>query len=211
MTHSRLLDIAVREFGSKGLEGASTREIASAAGTAMSAITYHYGGKEGLYLAAADHIASQMALDMPLEAFEAIDGTEPSPVEARRQLHLILDHFIDKMANGQHTHSLFIMREQSNPTEAFERIWGGLMGNMMERLAALVCIASGCRDIAAAHVATITMLGQVIVLRSARASCLKLLRKPDYDDAAIAAIKVRIGANIDATIDTLTAERQEPQ
>src|SRR3546814_10523816 len=47
-------------FGRKGLDGASTRGIAKAAGTAMSSITYHYGGKEGLYLAAADYIVSQM-------------------------------------------------------------------------------------------------------------------------------------------------------
>ena len=60
MAHDRLLEVAVREFGQKGLEGASTRGIAAAAGTAMSSITYHYGGKEGLYLAAADYIAQQM-------------------------------------------------------------------------------------------------------------------------------------------------------
>ena len=61
MVQSRLLDIAISEFGAKGLEGASTRGIAAAAGTAMSSITYHYGGKEGLYLAAADRIAERMA------------------------------------------------------------------------------------------------------------------------------------------------------
>ena len=60
MLQSRLLDIAISEFGTKGREGASTRGIAAAAGTAMSSITYHYGGKEGLYLAAADRIAERM-------------------------------------------------------------------------------------------------------------------------------------------------------
>ncbi|NWO96312.1 TetR family transcriptional regulator, partial [Escherichia coli] len=44
--------------GRHGFEGASTREIARASGTAMSSITYHFGGKQGLYLAAADHIAA---------------------------------------------------------------------------------------------------------------------------------------------------------
>src|SRR5882672_7599510 len=56
----RLLDVAVDQFGRKGLEGASTRAIAAAAGTAMSSITYHYGGKEGLYVATARHIAAQI-------------------------------------------------------------------------------------------------------------------------------------------------------
>src|SRR5438552_17576968 len=56
----RLLDAAIDHFGRKGIEGASTRGIAAAAGTTMSSITYHYGSKQGLYLAAARHIADQM-------------------------------------------------------------------------------------------------------------------------------------------------------
>src|SRR5580693_10282184 len=60
----RLLDTAINQFGRKGIEGASTRAIATAAGTTMSAITYHYGSKQGLYLAAARHIAEQMGARM---------------------------------------------------------------------------------------------------------------------------------------------------
>ena len=59
-TNSRLLDVAIDHFGRLGLEGASTRSIARDADTLMSSITYHFGGKEGLYLAAADHIAGHM-------------------------------------------------------------------------------------------------------------------------------------------------------
>jgi uncharacterized protein (TIGR02217 family) len=49
-TDSRLLDVAIDHFGRLGLEGASTRAIARDAETLMSSITYHFGGKEGLYL-----------------------------------------------------------------------------------------------------------------------------------------------------------------
>lgn len=58
MVIAKLLDTAIDHFGRFGFEGASTRVIAKASGTAMSSITYHFGGKEGLYLAAADHIAA---------------------------------------------------------------------------------------------------------------------------------------------------------
>ena len=44
------------------------RAIATAAGTTMSSITYHYGGKQGLYLAAARHIADQMGERMAARA-----------------------------------------------------------------------------------------------------------------------------------------------
>ena len=52
-THLRLLDVAVDHFGRFGIDGASTRAIAKDAETPMSSITYHFGGKEGLYLATA--------------------------------------------------------------------------------------------------------------------------------------------------------------
>ncbi|MGE5722624.1 MAG: TetR family transcriptional regulator, partial [Sphingomonadales bacterium] len=61
MIPNRLLEVAIEQFGRLGFEGASTRDIARASGAAMSSITYHFGGKEGLYLAAADHIARQIA------------------------------------------------------------------------------------------------------------------------------------------------------
>src|SRR5215218_8822062 len=61
MVSKALLDIAIDQFGRLGFEGASTRHIAAASGTAMSSITYHFGGKEGLYLAAADQIAGRVA------------------------------------------------------------------------------------------------------------------------------------------------------
>src|SRR3546814_17899513 len=75
MIQNRLLETAVREFGRKGLAGASTRGIATAAGTALSSITYHYGGKEGLYLAAHPYHVSQMAVGAPQLAGEGAPTT----------------------------------------------------------------------------------------------------------------------------------------
>src|SRR3546814_8615422 len=59
-TRQRLLDAAIDVFGRCGYEGASTRALAGAAGANLAAIPYHFGGKEGLYLAAATHIAEQI-------------------------------------------------------------------------------------------------------------------------------------------------------
>jgi AcrR family transcriptional regulator len=208
----RLLDIAVREFSLKGLEGASTREIAAAAGTVMSSITYHYGGKEGLYLAAADYVAEQMGRGMVHDPADALDPAEQTPSEARLALHDLIDRFVDKMIDEQTANwSLFIVREQMNPTEAFDRIWRGMMCHMMEHLVALLCAATRRRDDKAIRVAAITLLGQVIGLRSSRASFLKLLGATDFHDDDVAAIKTRTSSNIDALLDALTAERQDPQ
>ncbi|HXH17282.1 MAG TPA: CerR family C-terminal domain-containing protein [Sphingomonas sp.] len=209
MVQSRLLDIAISEFGTKGLEGASTRGIAAAAGTAMSSITYHYGGKEGLYLAAADRIAERMASVMgdPLDFAHAIDDRDP--VAARAAIHAMLGRLADKMASSESADwTLFVLREQMKPGEAFDRIYAGVMGQMVRKLGDLVCLATGHADVRAARIATITLMGQVLALRASRATCLKLLERESLEPQDILDIKARIDANIDAILDSMRAEEQ---
>jgi TetR/AcrR family transcriptional regulator len=46
-----LLDAALEEFAAQGFAGARVRDIAERAGVSKDLIAYHFGGKEGLYLA----------------------------------------------------------------------------------------------------------------------------------------------------------------
>lgn len=210
MVQQRLLEIAIAEFAAKGLEGASTRSIAAAAGTAMSSITYHFGGKEGLYLAAADHIALQMgdSLTLALGGDTLPEGIAPE--RARALIHEIIGRLIEKMTGPKNTaYSLFIMREQMEPTAAFERIYGGMMREMLNALVELVRLATGRSDGDAAEVTVITVIGQVVALRGSRATVLKLMQRTQLDSSATAALAARIAANIDAILDRLIAERQE--
>ncbi len=210
-THERLLDIAIAEFGAKGLEGASTRGIAAAAGTAMSSITYHYGGKEGLYLAAADHIAETMAQDLGAKMVDEAEIARADPARARAMLHQILGAFVDRMtAEKTEAWTLFIVREQTQPTAAFDRIYGGLMGQMMEHLVLLVQRATGLADEERARAVTATLIGQALVLRASRAACLRLMRRPAMDAALAARMKAQIADNSDAILDMLTAQAKEP-
>lgn len=48
---SQLIAAAIPLFAAKGLSGVNVREIARAAGVNPSQISYHFGGKEGLYAA----------------------------------------------------------------------------------------------------------------------------------------------------------------
>lgn len=210
MVPQRLLEVAIAEFAKRGLEGASTRSIAQAAGTAMSSITYHYGGKQGLYLAAADYITERMGDHMaPLFTVDQIAGI--TPVAARALIMDIIGRFADAMAAARHVmFSLFIVREQIEPTEAFERIYAGAMGTMFETLVELVRIATDRRDPPTAQITVVTLIGQVVALRASRATVLKVLDRPALDDATLESLKHRIAANTAAILDRLIAERQEP-
>ena len=198
MVQTRLLEVAIREFGSKGLDGASTRHIAGAANTAMSSITYHFGGKEGLYLAAADHIAERMGI--VVEDLDLSGGDDPAG--ARELVKTMLSRMVDKVSRAENE-ALFIVREQMNPTEAFERIWGGPMGRMWQRMAQLVCVASGSSDERRCRIVALTLFGQAIALRASRAS-FERLSGASLDDAALLAdVKSVILANADAILDRL--------
>ncbi|HXV29940.1 MAG TPA: TetR family transcriptional regulator, partial [Sinorhizobium sp.] len=57
-TRDKLLNAAIDVFGRYGFDGATTRKLADAAGVNLQAIPYYFGGKEGLFIASAEHLAS---------------------------------------------------------------------------------------------------------------------------------------------------------
>ena len=201
VAQDRLLETAIREFGTHGLEGVSTRQIATAAGTAMSALTYHYGGKEQLYLAAAERIAQVMADEFApvLDAEENVDTGDRAA--ARAAIQRIVGRFVEKMVGTQRSdHSLFIVREQMSPTAAFDVLYDGIVGRVVRRLRELVCIATGVAEEQATH-ATLSLLGQAVVMRSSRATVLRLFDAATIDADRLSGFQAQVAFNIDAILD----------
>ena len=200
MTQNSLLETAIREFGAKGIEGASTREIAAKAGTAMSSITYHFGGKEGLYRAAAKHIAEGMGtLAEGLDIDTVIE--ERDPARARKMIEQLLRRLVDKVSKSANE-ALFIVREQMNPTEAFECIYGGPMGQMWRKMTELVCIAIDSKDMRLCPIIAMTLIGQAIAIRASRASFERLLDASLAQPDVLKQVKTVIIANANAILDT---------
>jgi TetR/AcrR family transcriptional regulator len=50
-TRTALMDAALEEFAAKGFAGTRVRDIAHRAGVSKDLVAYHFGGKDGLYLA----------------------------------------------------------------------------------------------------------------------------------------------------------------
>ena len=196
MVSRTLLDTAIDQFGMYGFEGASTRDIARASGTAMSSITYHFGGKEGLYLAAADHIAACIReIQGPaLEAARAfVDGTREEAIEA---ICAVLDNFAQMMVRPESdAWSRFIIREQQHPTEAFERLYKGMMCAVVDVFIALIGRVRddlGERELKAT---SILLFGQAMILRAGRASVCRVLEVDAIDEATAALLRARLRAN----------------
>jgi AcrR family transcriptional regulator len=196
MISARLLDVAVERFGESGFEGASTREIARASGTAMSSITYHFGGKEGLYLAAAEHIAVRIGEGQaaPLSAAQAAaDGPREAAVAA---LLGLLDGFAQMMLRPESAPwARFILREQQAPTEAFERLWAKGMKPIAETFVRLVGRARPDLADRETRATALLLFGQAMILRGGRASACKLLAVETLDEETGALLRARLRAN----------------
>jgi AcrR family transcriptional regulator len=72
-TSDRLLLAAGEEFARVGFASASVRTICEAAGANVSAVKYHYGSKEALYLAVWEAAAEQMVRGEPMPTVDEFD------------------------------------------------------------------------------------------------------------------------------------------
>jgi TetR/AcrR family transcriptional regulator, regulator of cefoperazone and chloramphenicol sensitivity len=201
MLSRALLETAIDHFGRMGFEGASTRAIATASGTAMSSITYHFGGKQGLYLAAADHIASCItdlqgaALD---EALAAGSASRQAAVEA---LLGVLDSFARMMLLPEsEPWARFIIREQQFPTEAFDRLYEGAMRRIVDVVLALAGRARPDLDDRDLRATGILLFGQALILRAGRASVCRVLETEAIDEATATLMRRRLRAHALCTL-----------
>lgn len=197
MVSTTLLETAIDQFGRHGFEGASTREIARASGTAMSSITYHFGGKHGLYLAAADHIAAAIlaAQGPALEAARA--AADSAPEQATEALLALVDSLAQMMLSPEtEAWARFIIREQQAPSEAFQRLYAGGMHAIADTAIALIARIRpdlGDRDIRAT---CMLLFGQVLVLRAARAAVCRVMQVATIDAETEALLRSRLRVHV---------------
>lgn len=177
-TRDRLLAAAIDVFGRYGFDAATTRALADAAGVNLQAIGYYFGGKEGLYLAAADHIAQSVAshvgtvrdrLEDRIAQPTGADGGL-STADAEAMLGDILAALAGLFTSRQSEAWVrFMVREQMAPTEAFERVYTNAMKPILELVGRLVGHLLG-EEPASEHVRlrALSLVGGLLVLRVAQ-------------------------------------------
>lgn len=197
MVSATLLDTAIDQFGRLGFEGASTRDIARASGTAMSSITYHFGGKQGLYLAAAEHIAASIRNLQGEAVARAVAAGQESPAAAIEALATVLDSLAQMMLRPEtEAWSRFIIREQQSPTEAFDRLFTRAMQPILDAFVQL--IGRTRPDLAHREIVAMAILlfGQAMVLRAGRAAVCRALQVDRIDEESAALLRARLRANL---------------
>ncbi|MBX3609611.1 MAG: CerR family C-terminal domain-containing protein [Hydrogenophaga sp.] len=188
-TRELLIRAATDSFSLHGFDAVSTREITERAGVNQALIGYHFGGKEGLYLAVFDAIATQVQAQLAPVVGE-VDAllNDPRPggltPAARRKRWLppilsVADRMLGLMLSPQtEPWARLILREQAHPTAAFDRLYTGFMGELLQRLVALVMRLRDEPDETEARLLVVALVGQVVVWRASRASAQRLLGWP---------------------------------
>jgi AcrR family transcriptional regulator len=202
-TRAQLIDAALDVFGRLGFEGASTREIAKAAGANLAAIVYHFGGKQGLHIAVAEHIAEQILSRIgPTLTAVTSAGAIQTAAGAREGLHRLIGTFADVILGTAEAErwSRFIVREQMQPTAAFEVIYR-LIGGAAANASRLLAAALGTADDREVRVRVFTLMGQVLVFRVAQALVLKRMEWRNVGEDERALIKRIVIQNLDAILD----------
>ena len=204
----RLIEAALTIFGEHGFKGASTRSIAGAAGTNIASIPYYFGGKEGLYLAVAGHIADQITSRMGagLSAAGQLADNPATTNAQRRQAMLALgDRFVDMLVGTKEAAlwARFMVREQFDPTDAFDVLYQRVMGPSYLVIAGLLGPVLGLPpDCTQLKLRIFAVIGQALVFRVARAAVLRRLEWDDYTPERLEQIRAALRANIIAIMDS---------
>jgi len=210
-TRRALIEAAITEFARDGFHAASTREIARSSGANQALIGYHFGGKEGLYLAVFQFIAEQIqarvgSAVVPIEAYLAELRDDKALTKAQREQ--CIAHLMQLVEGIAHLHTdpqtmpwaQLIMREQQSPTKAFDILYEGFMSRYLGIVTRLVqrLRPDLSRDEAALRV--ITVLGQILVFRVARSTLLRHMSWQDVGPAEVDMIIKQIKANLTAML-----------
>lgn len=186
-TKERLIHAGLEIFGNYGFEAATTRMLAKTAGVNLAAIPYHFGGKEGLYVAVLDTISERIHEALASER-EAVHTVVKKKRATRKEMLNALESLVRAFARivissevgGQF--GPLIMREQMNPTSAFELLYNKRIKPLHLAITTLVARLTGEepdreKTIIRAH----TILGQIVAFRAMRATALRRLDWNTFD------------------------------
>lgn len=88
---SRLLHTALRLFAEKGFSNTSTREVATAAGVNIAAISYYFGDKAGLYRA---------AYTEPMGSCGEMAALDVTEIGIELAVRMMLAHLVEPLKQG---------------------------------------------------------------------------------------------------------------
>jgi len=205
-SRQRLLSAALKLFAQRGFDGVSTREIARAARVNLAAITYHFGGKKGLYHAVVGRLIESIGQDfgpavITLEREVAAAAGDRHRLAAiacafvRNLLHTVLGHDSLRWAMA------LMLREFQHPSDAFPVLFEQRIEPMHNAVATLVAAATGgTTEDAEVRLRTVTVITQCMAFGAGRSVVWARLGWDRYTPERIEQVVGVVTANVLAAL-----------
>jgi TetR/AcrR family transcriptional regulator, regulator of cefoperazone and chloramphenicol sensitivity len=191
----RLVEAGEELFARYSFDGVSTRTLANLAQVNLAAIQYYFGGKEGLYLAVARHIAETVkSWNKPVlsRIEEALLRDRPGKEASFLLLCELLDHIIERTLGSEEPTKWMgiFMREQIEPTDAFDILYEGVMEPFHRCLRTLVArILNIDPEDTQTRLRAYAVAGQVFVFHLGRAEIRRSMAWTEYGSEELALMK----------------------
>ncbi|MBO6827393.1 MAG: CerR family C-terminal domain-containing protein [Sneathiella sp.] len=145
---AKLLEIAGPLFADRSFDSVSTREIADRAGVNLSAISYHFGGKEGLYRAVFQKIVDDLSFVREfLHGFmeENLTQATGDAGQQRYMFQTIAHLIVGAVTNPQNPRwrMKLMMRELQEKGPCFDLVYEGHADIVHGEIARLVAVTTG--------------------------------------------------------------------
>lgn len=210
----RLLAVAGPIFATRGFDGATLREIASAAEVNVAAVAYYFGDKMGLYREVFQRVRDSRDRRFPLPDNT---GQEDARVALARLVRAMLSRMIRCDESGWETQLL--MREMDHPTPVFaemvKEFFGPLLNQLMDTIGRLL---NGREQDVPKHVLqqlALSVVGQCVYYRVGRGVIDIALERQtldeffDIDSLSLHIASVTIAATKDARLLQVKDELKE--
>ncbi|WP_319581864.1 TetR family transcriptional regulator [uncultured Pseudodesulfovibrio sp.] len=199
-TRATLLRTGAELFAKNGYNGVSMRTLASEAGVNLATVSYHFGGKAGLYEAIIREITS--VRDQIFPPAEAVKARLAEAGDTPEEKGKVVDWFMTSLINGLLIRSeyiwgvVIISRELVHPTEAYPLLETAFFTHNLDSLSTLVKgTAANCRGETDAVITGHLIISVIIKLLESHPMLCERLGWDSYSDhreTIEAIIKTRI-------------------
>jgi AcrR family transcriptional regulator len=200
-TRTAIIEAAMRGFGERGFAATGIRDIAGLAGTNVASISYHFGGKEGLRAACAEHIVKVMG--EVLAAARAGAAPPEDPDAAERMLAALVHTMVRFLLLDPQARLVagFLLREMAEPSPALDTIYEGLFEGVHRRVCALWGAATAAApESEAVRLAVFAAIGQIVYFHLGRPVVQRRMEWPAIGPAEARAIAQTVVQNLTARL-----------
>ena len=194
-TREALIQAGLDLFGELGFKATTTRMLVDRAKVNISAIPYYYGGKRGLYNAVLEFITSRVrALHVKAGLTPADLPTDANvtPEQARFLLSKLIGGVAHMFVGSDEPRRWvrLIVREQANPSEAFDILYQSQIRPMQMVIARLIGISLNLDPQGdEARIRAHALYGQIIGFIAGRAAILRSLEIERFQPHHVTLIK----------------------